>query len=238
MKKFLSAAAAASAILTCAGAAHAETTVSGNIAFTSDYLFRGLSQTDGPAVQGGFDVAADQFYVGAWGSNVNFNNNVEMDIYAGFKPTVGPVALDLGVIGYLYPGADPSPTFNYAEFYAKGSITPAEGTTLGAAVYYSPEFTGETGQGWYTEANASFAATDTLSFSGAFGYQYVEGFDFDTTNASSDDTHYTTWNVGGTYTYSGLGFDLRYVGTDIDDSDPVWGELSDDRVVFTVKKAL
>lgn len=237
MKKLLSAAAAAGAVLTFAGVAHAETTVTGNVAFTSDYMFRGLSQTDGPAVQGGLDVAIDQFYVGTWGSNVNFNNNVEMDLYAGFKPTVGPVALDLGVIGYLYPGADPSPTFNYAEFYAKGTITPAEGFSLGGAVYYSPEFTGETGDAWYSEANAAFAASDALSFSGAIGYQYVEGFDFDVTNIGSD-THYTTWNLGGTYTYSGLGFDLRYVGTDIDDSDPAWGELSDDRIVFTVKKTL
>lgn len=237
MKKLLSAAAAASAVLALSGVAHAETTVTGNIAFTSDYMFRGLSQTDGPAVQGGLDVAVDQFYVGAWGSNVNFNNSVEMDLYAGFKPTVGPVALDLGVIGYLYPGADPSPTFNYAEFYAKGTITPAEGVSLGAAVYYSPEFTGETGDGWYTEGNAAFAASDVLSFSGALGYQYVEGFDFDSTTLAAD-THYTTWNLGGTYTYSGLGFDLRYIGTDIDDSDPAWGELSEDRVVFTVKKTL
>jgi uncharacterized protein (TIGR02001 family) len=237
MKKLLSAAAAAGAVLAMAGAANAETTVSGNIAFTSDYMFRGISQTDGPAVQGGFDVSADQFYVGAWGSNVNFNNDVEMDLYAGFKPTVGPVALDLGVIGYLYPGADPSPTFNYAEFYAKGSVTPAEGASIGAAVYYSPEFTGETGQGWYTEANASFAASDALSFSGAIGYQYVEKIDFDTKTLPIDD-HYTSWNVGGTYTYSGLGFDLRYIGTDIDDNDPAWGDLSKDRVVFTIKKTL
>jgi uncharacterized protein (TIGR02001 family) len=240
MKKMISAAAAASAILGLSGVAslaHAETTLTGNVAFTSDYMFRGISQTDGPAVQGGIDLGVDQFYVGAWGSNVNFNNNVEMDVYAGFKPTVGPVALDIGAIGYLYPGANPSPTFNYLEVYAKGSIAPVEGASLGAAVYYSPEFTGETGDGWYTEANASFAASDALSFSGAFGYQYVEGFDFDAKTASAD-THYTTWNVGGTYTAYGLGFDLRYIGTDIDDSDPVWGELTEDRVVITVKKSL
>jgi uncharacterized protein (TIGR02001 family) len=237
MKKMLSAAAAAGAILTMGGVAHAETALTGNVAFTTDYLFRGISQTDGPAVQGGLDLSADQFYVGAWGSNVNFNNNVEMDLYAGFKPTVGPLALDLGVIGYLYPGADPSPTFNYAEFYAKGSIAPMEGASIGAAFYYSPEFTGETGDGWYSEINGSFAASDTLSFSGAFGYQYVEGMDFDTSNLSSD-THYTTWNVGGTYTAYGLGFDLRYTGTDIDDSDPVWGDIATDRVTFSIKKTL
>jgi uncharacterized protein (TIGR02001 family) len=240
MKKLLSAAAAATAILGLSGigtAAQADSSLTGNIALTTDYMFRGISQTDGPAVQGGLDYSADQFYVGTWGSNVNFNNNLELDVYGGFKPTLGPVGLDLGVIGYLYPGADPSPTFDYAEFYAKGSIAPTSMSSLGAAVYYSPEFTGKTGQAWYSEVNGSFSATDALSFSGAVGYQWVDKIDFNTKTAAINKS-YTTWNVGGTYTYSGLGFDLRYVGTDIDSNDPVWGDLAKDRVVFSVKKSL
>lgn len=242
MKKLLSAAAAATAVLGVCGVAQAETTLSGNVALTTDYMYRGLSQTDGPAVQGGLDLAVDQFYVGTWASNVNFNNNLEMDIYGGFKPTVGPVALDIGAIGYLYPGADPSPTFDFAEIYAKGSIAPAEGFSLGAAVSYSPEFTLETGQAWYTEVNASFAATDAVSISGAFGHQYIE--DINSVAPGTPKADYNTWNVGGTYTYSGLGFDLRYIGTDIDTADSIMtsgftnDDLSDDRVVFTLKKAL
>lgn len=242
MKKLLSAAAAATAILGMGGVAHAETTLTGNVAMATDYLFRGLSQTDGPAIQGGLDVAVDQFYVGTWGSNVNFNNNMELDIYGGFKPTVGPVALDIGAIGYLYPGADPSPTFNYAEIYGKGSITPMEGASIGAAVYYSPEFTLETGQAWYTEINASFTAAEALSISGAFGHQYIE--DINSTGGGTPKADYNTWNIGGTYTYAGLGFDLRYIGTDIDTADTIMtsgftnDDLSDDRVVFTLKKAL
>jgi uncharacterized protein (TIGR02001 family) len=246
MKKLLSAAAAATALLGIGGmtsAAHAEATFSGNVAMTTDYVFRGLTQTDGPAIQGGFDYANGMFYAGAWGSNVNFGNTMELDLYAGVKPVTGPVSWDLGVVGYLYPGSDPSPTFDYVEFYAKPSIAVAEGFTLGGALYYSPDFTGETGSAYYVEGNASFAATKELSFSGAVGYQQVSDLTtktkpgyFNATDPSDD--NYITWNVGGTYSVSGFGFDLRYTGTDIDEKAIFGGDYSDDKVVFTIKRAL
>jgi uncharacterized protein (TIGR02001 family) len=58
--------------------------VSANVAFASDYIWRGMTQTDGPAISGGFDYAADGgFYAGIWGSNVNFNDGAgsELDYY-------------------------------------------------------------------------------------------------------------------------------------------------------------
>jgi uncharacterized protein (TIGR02001 family) len=67
-----------------------------------------------------------------------------------------------------------------------------------------------------------------LSLSGAVGMQTV-----DTDGVFAGEDEYTTWNVGGTYSAYGLGFDLRYVGTDIDDVS-----IYDDRVVFSIKKAL
>ena len=49
--------------------------VSANVSFASDYIWRGMTQSDGPAIQGGFDYEADGgFYAGIWGSNVNFND--------------------------------------------------------------------------------------------------------------------------------------------------------------------
>ena len=50
--------------------------VSANVSIASDYIWRGMTQTDGIAVSGGFDYAADSgFYAGIWGSNVNFNDS-------------------------------------------------------------------------------------------------------------------------------------------------------------------
>ncbi|WP_309644492.1 TorF family putative porin [Phenylobacterium sp.] len=92
-----------------AGRASAEEpTVSFNLGVASDYVFRGVSQTDESLqVFGGGDLTAGQFYAGVWGSNVDFHDSTdaEIDVYAGFKPTLGPVTLDLGVIYYGYVNA-------------------------------------------------------------------------------------------------------------------------------------
>jgi len=94
---------------------------SANVAITTDYTFRGISQSGSDtAIQGGFDWASDLFYVGTWGSTVDFNDDLtnpitgeqisdgssaEVDFYAGFTPSVGDLSLDFGVTYYLYPDA-------------------------------------------------------------------------------------------------------------------------------------
>src|SRR5690606_36691931 len=66
--------------------------VSGSVALTTDYVFRGFSQTDQePAVQGTVDVTYGMLYAGVFATNVDFNDGVEasieLDLYAGIKPT-------------------------------------------------------------------------------------------------------------------------------------------------------
>jgi uncharacterized protein (TIGR02001 family) len=74
--------------------------LSANVALTTDYVFRGQSQTDeGPAIQGGFDATWKVFYLGVWASNIDFgaatnvNGNleniadIEIDWYGGIRPT-------------------------------------------------------------------------------------------------------------------------------------------------------
>ncbi len=212
-----------------------DVTISGNVALATDYTFRGVSQTDeSPAVQGGFDATfgSSGFYAGTWASNINFGTggaNLELDVYGGYKFAAGPVNFDVGVIGYLYPGAsDDAAELDYWEGYIKPSIALTKEFTVGAAVYYSPEFTGESGDATYFEVNGAYAVSPELTFSGAVGMQSVDLSGF---FAGEDD--YTTWNIGGTYTAAGLGFDLRYVGTDVDNA-PIY----DDRFVFSIKKAM
>lgn len=208
-------------------------TISGNVALATDYAFRGVSQTDeSPAVQGGLDLSAGSFYLGTWASNINFGTggaNLELDVYGGYKFALGNVTLDIGGIGYLYPGAsDDAAELDYWEIYAKPSIPIGENFTLGGAVYYSPEFTGESGDGWYYEVNGALAVSDTFSVSGAVGQQSVDLAGF-----FAGEDSYTTWNIGGTLTAAGLAFDLRYVGTDVDNA-PIY----DDRVILSVKKSM
>tara|TARA_B100001093_G_C26819217_1_gene1011152 strand:+ start:1535 stop:2125 length:591 start_codon:yes stop_codon:yes gene_type:complete len=80
--------------------------VSANVSFASDYIWRGMSQSDGPAIQGGFDFAAESgFYAGLWGSNVNFNDGAgsELDYYFGYGFEAGSIGVDIGYLAYDYP---------------------------------------------------------------------------------------------------------------------------------------
>jgi uncharacterized protein (TIGR02001 family) len=208
-------------------------TWTGNIALATDYTFRGVSQTDEhPAIQGGIDMSAGAFYLGTWASNIDFGTggaNMELDVYGGYKTTFGNVNMDFGFIGYLYPGAEDSAAeLDYWEIYAKPSVALTDKFTLGGMLAYSPEFTGESGDGWYYEVNGAYVASDQLTFSGGVGHQTVDLAGF---FAGEDD--YTTWNFGGTLTAGGLAFDLRYVGTDVDNA-PIY----DDRVILSVKKTM
>src|SRR5690554_6265151 len=79
---------------------------SANVAVTTDYTFRGISQTlEEPAVQGGMDLEHPSgLYLGTWGSSVNFGEDLtagpraqlELDVYGGFAPSIAGVA-DLDV---------------------------------------------------------------------------------------------------------------------------------------------
>lgn len=220
MKKLIGLAVFAGASLAGANAANAE--VSANIAFTSDYVFRGVSLSgEDPAVQGGFDYSNDFWYAGAWASSLgSAGSSTEFDLYAGITPTTGPVEWDIGVVSYWYPGADDDGTeFDYIEALVGGKVNVTEALTLGAAFYYSPENFGETGEAIYYEANAEWTVNDTWSVSGAIGNQSVD--DVDGPGGADEDDDYMTWNVGVTHAFHGFGIDLRYHEADIDAGDAI-----------------
>lgn len=196
-----------------------------NAGTASDYVFRGVSQTDeNPQVFAGVDTTLwGMGYAGAWISNVDFNNgaDAEYDLYAGVKPQVGPFTLDLGVVYYGYINAPSgAPDLDYVEFKAAGSA-PVGIATVGAAVFYSDDFFGETGPATYVELNAAAPVAEKITISGALGYQDVD-YEGD----------YATWNLGVGYALNDVvGFDLRYHDT----SEHDLGEVYDSRVVLGVK---
>ncbi|MFN3523100.1 MAG: TorF family putative porin [Phenylobacterium sp.] len=218
---------AAAATVAMGGAAFAQDegpSVSFNIGAASDYVFRGVSQTDENAqIYGGADLSSGIFYAGVWASNVDFGDSTdaEVDAYVGITPTAGPVSLDFAAIYYGYVNAPSGSNYGYWEFKAAGSV-PAGPAEIGAAMYYSPEFFGETGEALYYEVNASTSLTDKISVSGAIGHQDVDqGID------------YNTWNLGvGLAVNDHIGFDLRYHDTDEED---LLGEIGEGRVVLGVK---
>ena len=189
-----------------------------NVAVGSDYVFRGVSQTEEePAISGGIDVTSGSFYAGTWASNVSFpgdhDTNAEIDLYGGIRPEFAGFNLDLGVIGYLYASQPDGADYDYVEFKAAASraFGPA---TLGAAVYYSPDFFGASeDEATYVEANAAVSPADKWTISGAVGHQFVSSA-FD----------YTTWNAGAAYQLtSNLAVDVRYHDTDEHDFGDIYG---------------
>ena len=218
--------AAAVAVLLTAGAASAQDSpeVAWNLGVTSDYVFRGYSQTsEDPAIFGGVDVTAGSFYAGAWASNVDFGDDTdaEVDIYGGYRTEVSGFAVDVGVVGYLYVSQPAGADYDYAEFKAAASRAFGP-VTLGAAVYWSPDFFGADEEATYVEANAAFSPAAKWTVSGAVGHQALD------VNAD-----YATWNAGVAYAVTdNVAIDVRYHDTD------VTGVLSDDRVVGALKFVL
>jgi uncharacterized protein (TIGR02001 family) len=94
--------------------------VSANMSLTSNYVWRGMTQTkDSPAIQGGVDLEYKGLYAGVWGSNVDFgvndNNSLELDIYGGYAGEVAGIGYDVGYIQYAYPNK--SDEYNFGEAY-------------------------------------------------------------------------------------------------------------------------
>jgi len=99
-------------------AEESEIGVSANVAATSNYVWRGMTQSaDKPAIQGGFDLEYKGAYLGTWGSNVDWNNDASMeaDFYAGYSNSLYGVTYDIGAIKFVYPGAMTGS--NFAEAY-------------------------------------------------------------------------------------------------------------------------
>jgi len=144
--------------------------IEGNIGVTSNYVFRGVTQTgDGAAVQGGLDYAHDSgLYVGTWTSNVNFAGGTELDVYGGFGGEAGDLGYDIGVIGYLYPEAD-NEDANFAEVYLGLSYD-----MFSAGVAYT--FTSEVDDGPFSDGDiffyvaGGFDITDSVSLGVTLGY--------------------------------------------------------------------
>ena len=92
-------------------------TVSANVGYTTDYVFRGISQSnEDAAVQGGVDFTCGRFYIGTWGSSIAFGGSAtEIDVYGGVRTKTGPVNWDLGFIYYAYPGASSGADLDYFE---------------------------------------------------------------------------------------------------------------------------
>lgn len=223
-------------------------TVSGSATLTSDYRFRGVSQTDeGMAIQGGFTLSHESgAYLGTWGSNLagwgTFGGaNMELDIFAGYAFPVGGGTMDIGGTWFMYPsGAD---TTDFVEFYAKlsGDAGPV---SLTAGVAYAPaqealgkvfltgaraaaglpNDPGDKEDNLYLFGDASVGIADTpLSFKAHLGYSDGNsGLGPNGTSIAPTGTYFD-WMIGADLAPTeGLTLSVAYIDTDISKAESAY----------------
>lgn len=201
---------------------------------TSDYVYRGYTQTDGgPAVQGYVGLAHESgLYGEIWASNVDFDDDeaeAEVDFLASYSQEIGPVTAEGGVAYYWYPGVDGDWDYNYTELFLTLYADMFEDAiSMAWSAYYSPEFFGGSGNAeyleWQTTVPVAWADTDLFDVNGTLGYQWIED------NNTYGAPDYFNWSAGLSRTFRDvLTASLTYYGTDVDDDD--CDNLCEDRVV-------
>ena len=244
MKNLIIAALLLGATFTTGAAVADDHEISGNVALTTDYRFRGISQTSrDPAIQGGFDYGHESgLYIGTWASNVSFTEGgTEIDVYAGWGTDLNEnLALDLGVLYYGYPSDSDA---DYVEIY--GSLG-FYGATVG--LHYSPEYTFDTGTYFYLYGAYSLPLGETFSLDLHLGYNQFEDDNLDAfLGAFGAGKSYLDYSIGVTAGVAGVDLTLAYVGTDIDKDDcfpatfPPDGSGTKDcqgNAVFTISRSL
>lgn len=214
--------------------------VSGNIALTTDYKFRGISQSDSaPSVQGGFDIAFDNgAYIGTWGAAVDFdcaidtcgglNGGIELDYYAGFASDISDsVSFDIGYIYYDYP-QDEGLLGDYGEIY--GSLSFGD---FGIGMNYSDEYWGETGKFTYTYATYSTALSESVALD-----LLVGSGDYDEAGYLDGATEHMNWSVALSTSAGGLDFAITYEDTDLDKEDAYGYDWADAALILSIGKSL
>lgn len=210
--------------------------VTGNVGVFSEYLFRGVEQTNGAAIQGGLDYASKSgLYAGVWISNVNFGgggplanaapatvSGNEVDLYGGYTLSLGGLGLDIGGIAYIYSeneevaGAANIDTF---EVYLGASFGP-----VAAKAYFTPDAAGTGADQLYATATATFPVKDSVSAFVQLG------------NTSGQVNSYMDYSAGVTKSLDG-GTTLILAVTDTDGLDVSGAQAGDMKFTIGAKKS-
>lgn len=222
---------------------------SANVTLTTDYRFRGISQTENDlALQGGFDAAHESgFYVGTWASNLagwgTFGgSNLELDLYGGYATEISGLAVDLGVVWYVFPGG--LDRTSYGEFYGSvGKEFGPVGMTVGANYAFPQDalsLNDDKEDNIYVYTNADIALGESpFSLSGHLGY--TDGNPENGPNGwvPSPTGTYLDWSLGVSVDlpWGPLVLSATYVDTDISKSEAADFQLINSGYRYGIGKA-
>lgn len=196
---------------------------SGSAAVTTDYRFRGVTQTSSdPAVQAGFTLGhTSGLYFGLWGSNVDFGEgspSLELDPSIGYATTLDNFAskpvLDVGVVYYNYPSES---DLNWLELYGKMTFKDVltDGDGILTNVNFTNDYAGADLDSWNVNATYS-APLGSAGFGGVVGVGYTT---IDEDEFFNGDDNYVDWKAGVTYNFKALPSvtaELAAVGSNVD----------------------
>ncbi len=204
-----------------------------NVGITSDYIFRGISQSQhDPAIFGGVDYShASGLYAGTWLSTQKWvdkagpykdGSTIEMDIYGGYKGAMDDIGYDVGLIHYSYNGDRGAATAGFATPETTEAYLGLSWKMLSFKYSYtlSNYFVGWGGAGVdskgsdYVELNATHDLGDGWGLLGHIGHQKVENFSV---------ASYSDWKVGATKDLGVGVVTLAYSDTNADKAGYTWG---------------
>ena len=212
--------------------------VSANVALTSDYRFRGISQNDKTiAIQGGFDFEDDSgFYAGVWASSVDFqiqtldDATAEVDIYAGYGGDLGDsgFAYDVNILHFAYPNSDDALSYDFTEITVGVSYE-----NYGFTVSSTSDYFAGSGDATYYNFTADFEINDTCSFGAAIGKQSVED------NLAWGTPDWMDYKLAVSGSLSSVDVEFAFIDTDLSEAECFGGsDWCDGTFVFTLSKSL
>ena len=200
-------------------------TFSENLALTSNYVFRGITQSaKRPALQGGLDYDFENgLSTGTWISTVQYGDGtpIESEIYGEYQFPLGALNATVGVRSYLYPSSGIGGPYNQIEFEAglrhefkmfewsaKANFGP------GSAAVDATENDAEYNQEYWITTGVSAQILDWLSASTNIGYQGYIGVKELGAGSASNNYNYLEYDVGLTAKWKKLALDMRVENTD------------------------
>ncbi len=198
-----------------------------NAAATSEYMFRGISQTDDhPAIQAGAGYSwSNGLYIGAWASNVDFgeDTDAEVDTFVGWNGDVSDtVNLDVQLVRYNYVGEPDGVDYAYNELIGKATFAENYSVTLG----YTNDFLASETDSFYGAIGGSWDVGKDINLTAGLGYTTVDE------DLSSEDG-YVDYSIGVNRDFGPVNIGLGYIGTDNSGENLFGKDNAEDKFVLT-----
>ena len=223
----------------------AEVLFHGSATLTSDYVIRGLSQTnDNPSLQlsTGAELTGSGVYGGIWIANVDTSelipdlgqqSGIEVDYFIGLsRPLTRRWWWDINVGRYQYLNDERMLDYDYTEVSASLSYR----NIVRLSSIYSPKATDHTrenallqGERWSWEVSGELPLNQHFSLHAGLGYNDI---------SQVSDVKHRYWNTGLTLRVNPFALNLAYIGTDSDARKRFIDGRADNRWVVSLVSVL